>query len=165
MQKMLDMSVISLEALLTFVAMDPIRSQPEQGGGGGGTEEEAQPPPPSLANARALLLLLIETHENLNLLQNIVDLTHFKTEVKKKPGMPEDIEGMALEAKARQLACKMIATLSVDLLTESYDKNACGFFYTIPSVANSICEALKIVYESDFVDEDKKPNALVQIDQ
>ena len=154
----MDLSCISLQALKqSYLSIPPDESQDNVQSEATGEQTSA----PS-SNSRALLNLIIENNENLNVLQNVSDMTHFKTEVKKKPGVPEDVEGMALEEKSRHISVEVLAILATDILCMPCSRPICDFFHSIPSVTESVCAALMIEYLL-FQDEEKKESSLDNI--
>jgi hypothetical protein len=112
---------MSLQALLSFLKLPPAEDDQQRG-------------------SRSLIQLIVDTTENLNLLQNLADVMFFKTEVKKKPGVPDDVAGMQLEEKARQLSCKVLLLISAEILTVRVSPNFCELFQTVPSIMHSCCE-------------------------
>ena len=105
---------------------------------------------------------MIEAKDNLDILQNVVELSCMKTVVKKKAGVPEDVEGMALEMKARGLAIKFLSLLANDCFANQNFDGLAAVFATIPSCMNSLCEGLKILLEP-YSDETQKTSVLDQI--
>lgn len=92
------------------------------------------------SGARVMIQLLVDTSESLNLLQNLSDLMHFKTEVKKKPGVPEDTAGMEQEEKARRLSSKVLHLIVTEMYTVPLSIKFCEHFANIPAIMNSCCE-------------------------
>ena len=89
--------------------------------------------------------MVFESHaETSNLLQNVSDLIFFKTEVKKKAGIPEDVIGIAQEENARKLASKFLAHIASELIANA--PNTMGkLFSQIPSIMTSVCEVNYII--------------------
>lgn len=88
---------------------------------------------------------ILESKESFDIFQNLSDLLCFKTEVKKKPGMPDDVEGLLLEAKARSVAAKTLSLFACEILSNAscfaYGDN----FSKIPSVMPSLLSGIKIL--------------------
>ena len=152
-QKVLELSCVSLEALdQLYLSMPPEEDSTEN------DIENGEIGNPPSSHARILINLIVENNENLNLLQNVSDLVHFKTEVKKKPGVPDDVEGMALEEKCRHVSAKALALIASDILSMPHSQPMCDFFHGVPSITESVCAALKIAHTS-FQDEERKESS------
>ena len=129
----MDLSIISLEALLNFTS----QRLP-------GDVETEQPSIFPTTSARCVLNSIIESHQNLQILQNLSDSVCFRTDVKKKPGIPDDLDGMAMESKLRALSSSVLASLASDLLLAPENFEACRHFCSVTNIMISVCEGIKV---------------------
>ena len=122
----------------------------------------SDPPSHEVSNTFITIKVVLETRGSLDIFQNLSELTCFKTEVKKKPGVPDDVEGIAMEAKARGVASKALSLLASELLS-----NAPSFVYgesfsNIPSMMPSLLVGLQIL-SIKFSDEAAKDSILEEL--
>jgi hypothetical protein len=105
---------------------------------------------------------ILECKENLDVFQNLSDLLCFKTEVKKKPGIPEDVEGLLMEAKARGVAAKALSSFACEILSNASIFAYGDIFSKIPSVMPSLLSGIQIL-SAKFSDETQKDTTLDEI--
>ena len=105
---------------------------------------------------------ILDSKENFEVFQNLSDLICFKTEVKKKPGIPEDVEGLTLEAEARRISVKALSLFACEILSNTSSFTFGDLFSKIPSIMSSLLSGVQIL-STKFSDEAQKVTILDEV--
>ena len=116
------------------------------------------------APVKLFLNALINYNGDLNILQNIVEISSFKSEIKKKQELIDDKEAIELESKVRRLAGKIVYIISKEIFNNTDDMSLMNYFIKIPNIFDSVVKSLEILHEM-YSDDNLKSSSLEQINE
>ena len=116
------------------------------------------------APVKLFLNALINNNGDLNILQNIVEISSFKSEIKKKQELIDDKEAIELESKVRRLAGKIVYIISKEIFNNADDMSLMNYFIKIPNIFDSVVKSLEILHEM-YSDDNLKSSSLEQINE
>ena len=116
------------------------------------------------APVKLFLNAIINNNGDLNILQNVVEISSFKSEIKKKQELTDDKEAIELESKVRRIAGKIVYIISKEIFNNTDDVSLLNYFIKIPNIFDSVVKSLEILHEM-YSDDNLKSLSLEQINE